>query len=229
MMKMDDVIRAWKDADFRESLSPEQKAALPDHPAGALAAMSPEELAQVSGGTWTVITTSSWVCGVIATVTFCNELTKIVDDIPAPSGGGSGGKAYCFTAGTPVQVSGGTRAIETLGYGDRILAFDAAAGQVREARVAGLDIHDVSSPLLSLRTGGERIEVTPGHRFHGRDGWLPVESLGGESRCLDLREKATPVALQGVRLAKGARVYNVRVEGLGSYFVGNAGLLVRDC
>ncbi|HSN89573.1 MAG TPA: mersacidin/lichenicidin family type 2 lantibiotic [Thermoanaerobaculia bacterium] len=224
MMKMEDVIRAWKDADFRESLSPEQKAALPDHPAGVLAAMSPEELAQVSGGG---ITVSSWVCGVIVSVTVCDELVEFFNN--PPEGGGSGGKGYCFTAGTPVQVPGGARAIETLAYGDRILAFDAAAGQVREARVAGLDVHDVTSPLLSLRTSGERIEVTPGHRFHGRDGWLPVESLGGEGRCLDLREKATPVALQGARLAEGARVYNVRVEGLGSYFVGNAGLLVRDC
>jgi mersacidin/lichenicidin family type 2 lantibiotic len=29
-----DVIRAWKDADYRESLSAEDRAALPNHPAG---------------------------------------------------------------------------------------------------------------------------------------------------------------------------------------------------
>jgi mersacidin/lichenicidin family type 2 lantibiotic len=43
-----DVIRAWKDAEYRESLSAEERAALPNHPAG-LVDLSDAELEMVRG------------------------------------------------------------------------------------------------------------------------------------------------------------------------------------
>jgi len=43
-----DVIRAWKDAEYRESLSVEDRAALPNHPAG-LVDLSDAELEMVRG------------------------------------------------------------------------------------------------------------------------------------------------------------------------------------
>lgn len=44
------IIRAWKDPNYRASLSPEQRAALPESPAGApLTDMSEAELEQVAG------------------------------------------------------------------------------------------------------------------------------------------------------------------------------------
>lgn len=48
-MSKNDVIRAWKDASYRASLSPAQLAALPANPAGATE-LSDEELGAVSGG-----------------------------------------------------------------------------------------------------------------------------------------------------------------------------------
>ena len=48
-MSKNDVIRAWKDANYRKSLSPAQLAALPANPAGATE-LSDEELGAVSGG-----------------------------------------------------------------------------------------------------------------------------------------------------------------------------------
>ena len=44
-----DVIRAWKDADFRNQLSAEQRAALPESPAGVVE-LSCAELNDVVGG-----------------------------------------------------------------------------------------------------------------------------------------------------------------------------------
>jgi mersacidin/lichenicidin family type 2 lantibiotic len=35
-MSPEEIVRAWKDEDYRDLLSPEQRAALPDHPAGPL-------------------------------------------------------------------------------------------------------------------------------------------------------------------------------------------------
>ena len=43
-----DVIRAWKDEEYRRSLSAAERAALPDHPAG-LIELDDELLGQVAG------------------------------------------------------------------------------------------------------------------------------------------------------------------------------------
>ena len=43
------TIRAWKDLDYRESLTAEERAALPNHPAG-LIDLTDAELGEVTGG-----------------------------------------------------------------------------------------------------------------------------------------------------------------------------------
>jgi mersacidin/lichenicidin family type 2 lantibiotic len=43
------IVRAWKDAAYRESLSDEERALLPENPAG-LIELSIEEMEQVAGG-----------------------------------------------------------------------------------------------------------------------------------------------------------------------------------
>ena len=44
-----DIIRAWKDEDYRNSLSEEQKAQLPDNPAGAIN-LTDEQMGTITGG-----------------------------------------------------------------------------------------------------------------------------------------------------------------------------------
>ena len=50
-----DIVRAWKDAEYRQRLSAEDQALLPEHPAGAIE-LADEELSQVAGAlaTWSV-------------------------------------------------------------------------------------------------------------------------------------------------------------------------------
>ena len=48
-MRKIDVMRAWKDEDYRESLSDSERASLPKNPAG-LVELSASDLALVSGG-----------------------------------------------------------------------------------------------------------------------------------------------------------------------------------
>ncbi len=222
MKKAESIIRAWKDEEFRDSLNPGELAALPENPAGALTELSIEELTRAQGAL--AITTSSWVCGVLVTVTICDELQDFFNDIEP--GEPPGKTLYCFAEGTPVRTPGGHRPIEGLLAGDLVLAFDEEAGAVREARVEGLDVHHGRFGLLDLEAGASRVGVTPGHLFHDRDGWSQVERLGADGQCLNIREKAQPVCFTGAKA--GSQVYNVRVEGLGTYFVGEADLLVRD-
>ena len=48
-MTKKDIIRAWKDAEYRQSLSEAERAVLPEHPAG-LIDLTDAELATVAGG-----------------------------------------------------------------------------------------------------------------------------------------------------------------------------------
>jgi len=48
-MTKKDIIRAWKDAEYRASLSEAERAMLPDHPAG-LIELTDSEMAMVAGG-----------------------------------------------------------------------------------------------------------------------------------------------------------------------------------
>lgn len=48
-MVLDKVIRAWKDPEFRRSLSEEEQEALPESPAGAIE-LTDDELETVAGG-----------------------------------------------------------------------------------------------------------------------------------------------------------------------------------
>jgi mersacidin/lichenicidin family type 2 lantibiotic len=50
-MEKDRIIRAWKDPEFRASLSEQERASLPGHPSEeALSELREVELAQVAGG-----------------------------------------------------------------------------------------------------------------------------------------------------------------------------------
>src|SRR5258707_6038044 len=49
-MRIFDIVRAWKDAEYRQSLSAEKKGLLPEHPAGSIE-LADEQLSQVGGGT----------------------------------------------------------------------------------------------------------------------------------------------------------------------------------
>jgi mersacidin/lichenicidin family type 2 lantibiotic len=48
-MKKQDIIRAWKDEEFRLSLTDEQRAQLPQNPAGVIE-LADDELRSVAGG-----------------------------------------------------------------------------------------------------------------------------------------------------------------------------------
>ncbi len=68
-----DVIRAWKDEEYRLSLSDAERAQLPVHPAG-LVELQDAELDQAAGGTVWVTCTNS--------VFFCNAVTSKKSFVP---------------------------------------------------------------------------------------------------------------------------------------------------
>ena len=66
-----DIIRAWKDEEYRNSLSEEQRSQLPENPAGMIE-LSDEDMGSVVGGR--VAAEASWVC--------CGEKSTIIINPP---------------------------------------------------------------------------------------------------------------------------------------------------
>lgn len=56
-----DIIRAWKDEEYRNSLSEEQRSQLPENPAGMIE-LSDEDMGSVVGGGRPRPEKGSWIC-----------------------------------------------------------------------------------------------------------------------------------------------------------------------
>ncbi len=69
-MKQIDIVRAWKDQDFRDSLSSEDRASLPANPAG-MVELSDADLGKVSGGASIICTMVTGRCDTPCTWPSC--------------------------------------------------------------------------------------------------------------------------------------------------------------
>ncbi len=58
-----DIVRAWKDEEYRASLTDQERALLPDHPAGLLKLDEEQMRAVVGQGPTTTATTKLPYCG----------------------------------------------------------------------------------------------------------------------------------------------------------------------
>ncbi|MDJ0570860.1 MAG: mersacidin/lichenicidin family type 2 lantibiotic [Pleurocapsa sp. MO_192.B19] len=79
-MSQQDIIRAWKDKEFRNSLNEEQRSQLPENPAGILD-MSDESLETIFGGARTGAGTGGNCC--------------TIGDPPDPIHSGDGTMRHC--------------------------------------------------------------------------------------------------------------------------------------
>ena len=74
-MRTEDIIRAWKDEAFRQSLDTNQQARLPEHPVG-LIELHDEDLAEAAGGVtfvWCLIV-SYTVTSAIVSELYCEDI-----------------------------------------------------------------------------------------------------------------------------------------------------------
>ncbi|HEY7124230.1 MAG TPA: mersacidin/lichenicidin family type 2 lantibiotic [Ktedonobacterales bacterium] len=69
-----DIVRAWKDAEYRQSLSAEEQTLLPEHPAGAIE-LPDEDLAQVAGGASTIVPGTMLCCTSHTLIDFTDCIT----------------------------------------------------------------------------------------------------------------------------------------------------------
>jgi mersacidin/lichenicidin family type 2 lantibiotic len=90
-MKLEDIVRSWKDEDYRLSLGDAEQSLMPDHPAG-LIELTDEELNGVDGGEdrWSLVA----ICGP-SHITFC---IPTMDFAPCSWFGGcpTRGPIFCY-------------------------------------------------------------------------------------------------------------------------------------
>jgi RHS repeat-associated protein len=136
------------------------------------------------------------------------------------NGLGRSGKS-CFQAGTPLLTPDGSKPIEEFKPGDLVLSRDEndPAGPV-QAKV----VHEVfrtESRLMYLTAGGRRIGTTSAHPFYvqGR-GWMHAGDLTIGDVLVGKDGMTTLV--EAKETGACAVVYNLRVEGYHTYFVGAA-------
>jgi hypothetical protein len=128
----------------------------------------------------------------------------------------------CFAARTPLLTPEGSRYIEEIRPGDRVLArSDVDPSGAVEARVVE-EVFTNFAPLLHLHVRDQVIRTTPMHPFYVRGrGWVPASDL----RVGDLLSSHDGqwVAVQDLYdTGEYETVYNLRVADFHTYFVAGA-------
>lgn len=139
----------------------------------------------------------------------------------------------CFTADTPVLTPDGERPIGSIVAGDLVIAHDPETGST-SARPVVATKTTLGKPSLRLELRdvagrSEAISVTAEHPFWvAKRGWIAASDL--ESDDVVTTPTSTAVVVSLAQRAAIEPVHNLEVEGLHTYFVGHAHVLVHnDC
>ncbi len=137
----------------------------------------------------------------------------------------------CFEAGTPIWTFRGLLPIEEVQSGDLVLAQDETTGQLSLRRVLRTFIRRgapiVAVTLTSAATCGETLRTTEEHPFWVESrGWVAA----GDLRAGDVVHASGGAAVVASVAFTGERqtVFNFEVEGVHTYRVGGAGVLVHN-
>ncbi|HOX40285.1 MAG TPA: Hint domain-containing protein [Candidatus Brocadiia bacterium] len=136
---------------------------------------------------------------------------------------------YCFIEETPVHTPQGIVPIENLNAGDHVKSCVVTDHPGSTAHAAiGETSEGVVAEVIALVFPDEAILCTPAHPFFvlGK-GWTEAADMRPGDRIPDVEGR--PVSLKSSETRSGKfRVFNFTTPGLGTYFVGNSGLLVHN-
>jgi hypothetical protein len=138
---------------------------------------------------------------------------------PPPSGPG------CFVQGTLVATARGSKPIQKIRSGDGIYAFDLSAKDAVVQKVMET-FRTRGEEIFLLDFGAEEICCTPLHRFYTGQ-WVHAKELNRGDRILSL--EGLWIELKGIRREiEPQPVFNLHVDKIHNYFVGQVGLLVHN-
>ena len=163
-----------------------------------------------------------------------DEVVKAVGDDAAKAGdeaagaGRTAARACSFSGATTVLMADGTQEpIEDVKVGDRVIATDPKTGERSARTVARVWVH--SDRLATLTLDGERIATTEDHPFWNATdrAWQRADALDRGDAVLAADGKTVTVGDFGARQYRGT-AYNLTVEGVHTYHVGRAAVLVHN-
>jgi len=134
--------------------------------------------------------------------------------------------AGCFVQGTLIATPRGPKPIQTIQPGDSIYTFDFSTKDVAVRKVIEtFKSHDQEILLLNF-TGIEEIRCTPSHRFYTGQ-WSHARDLKPGDRVLGLDGQWKKLMTIRKEI-KPQPIFNLHVDELHNYFVGQLGLLVHN-
>ena len=136
----------------------------------------------------------------------------------------------CFVAGTLVLTASGLVAIENIKPGDMVYAADAETLEVSTKQVLETYIRETSS-LVHLTINGENIISTYDHPYYVKDkGFVSAEALWIGAELIDKNGNTLYVEqIYREKLDNQFKtVYNFKVDGFHTYFVGSMSVLVHN-
>jgi hypothetical protein len=138
----------------------------------------------------------------------------------------SGSQVYeCFAAGTPVKTLSGSKAIETLKVGDRVLAQNTQTGSLSYQPILTV-YKNPPAETVKIELDDETIVPSTLHRFWKvGQGWALARELQPGDLIRTLRG---PAVVKSVKPESTQPVFNLDVDASATFFVGKAGALVHD-
>ncbi|MBY0588907.1 GIY-YIG nuclease family protein [bacterium] len=133
----------------------------------------------------------------------------------------------CFPAEALVHTPDGLREISTLREGDLVLAYDSASRSVVPRQVTACLVN-WTVVLVRLTVDGETIWATKTHPFYSPEGgWMPACDLRPGMRLLD-KDLQPRVIENAEHRGTHETTYNITVDELHTFFVGEIGVLVHN-
>jgi RHS repeat-associated protein len=132
----------------------------------------------------------------------------------------------CFVKGTEVAAEGGGRPIEEVQVGDRVWAWNEDTGEVSLKEVVNTMSHD-EVELVQVELDDVSVEATTEHPFWvEKVGWTGAAHLkiGDTVKTLNGPRRVTKVQTY----SGAARVFNLEIAELHTYFVSSVGILVHN-
>lgn len=131
----------------------------------------------------------------------------------------------CFISGTKVWTPDGTKNIEDIGIGDKVLAWNDLTEEVIETEVLNT-IAEIATSVYRISVGKDTLEVTGKHRMYlpSEERYEAVENLTAGDELLDVN--GNTVRIKAIGQTDGVyEVHNIEVDAYSNYFVGERGLL----
>jgi len=165
-----------------------------------------------------------WSAAAVALGALSKSIPIVMQQIINAGGGDVGG---CFLAGTKVRIAGGgTKEIQMLEPGDRIISYDIVRGREGEERVRQLLVHQENAGGSLLLNG--TLKVTPNHAMWDvhKSRWRHAGDLSHSDVLMGEGGEAVPIHSREAT-AGTYTVYNIELEGPNNNYFAE-GLLVHN-